>query len=242
MTYASWVLGEHRAVTIILHRTPFWQVLPSSLHLIPIVFNSSSTLLRHVCLGLATFLFPWGFQLSACLFVFVAGYRRVWPIHLHFLLFISVIICSCPFLSHSSSLGIIAGHLICSTFLRHLFMNFCSLFVFVFVTRHVTEPYNRTDFTFVPKILILFCREREVALQIGRRVLKAFLAFLNYVPDIFVCSPIWLHCLGRWNCQLLSFLFPEAVLLPAGCCSLASLLSYLCLFASRLRSFICNVF
>ena len=46
-------------------------------------------------------------------------------------------------------------------------MNVCSLFVFVFVTRHVSEPYNRTDFTFVPKILILFCREREVALQMG---------------------------------------------------------------------------
>ena len=63
-----------------------------------------------------------------------------------------------------------------STFLTHLFMNFFSLFVFVFVTRHVSKPYNRTDFTFVPKILILFCREREVALQMGRRVLKAYIA------------------------------------------------------------------
>ena len=190
-TYASWFLGEHRAVTILLHRTRFWQVLPSSFHLIPIAFNSSSTLLRHVCLGLPTFLFPWGFQLSDCLVVFVAGFRRVWPIHPHFLLFISVIICSCPVLSHSSSLGIIPDHLNCSTFLRHLFMNVCSLFVFVFVTRHVSETYNRTDFTFVQKILILFCREREVALQMGRRVLKAclalFILFLisSSVPPIF---------------------------------------------------------
>ena len=49
-------------------------------------------------------------------------------------------------------------------------------FVFVFVASHVSEPYNRTDFTFVPKIPILFCREREVALQMGRRALKACLA------------------------------------------------------------------
>ena len=198
LTYASWFLGEHRAVTIVLHRTRFWQVLPSSLHLIPIAFNSSSTLLRHVCLGLPTFLFPWGFQLSACLVIFVAGFRRVWPIHPHSLLFICVIICSCPVLPHSSSLGIISGHLICTTFLRHLFMNVCSLFVFVFVICHVSEPYNRTDFTFVPKILILFCREREVALQMRRRVLKACLALFSLFPHL-----CWLHCLGRWSCQLL---------------------------------------
>ena len=197
--------------------------------------NSSSTLLRHVCLRPPTFLFPWGFQLSACLVVFVAVFWRVWPIHPHFLLFISVIIWSCPVLYHSSSLGIIYGHLICSTFLRHLFMNVCSLFVFVFVTHHVSGPYNRTDFTFVPKILIVFCRER------GKLLSKLVVEYWKHVSLCLFCSwhlrlfphLCWLHCLGRWSCQLLEFLFPEAVLLPAGCCSLASLLSYLFLFASR---------
>ena len=75
-------------------------------------------------------------------------------------------------------------------------MNVCSLFVFVFVTRHVSEPYNRTDFTFVPKILILFCRKREAALQMGRRVLKTchalFILFLissSVPPSLLTTLP-----------------------------------------------------
>ena len=66
-------------------------------------------------------------------------------------------------------------------------MNVCSLFVFVFVTRHVSESYNRTVFTFVPKILNLFCREREVALQMGRKVLKACRTlFILFLISVFV--------------------------------------------------------
>ena len=59
-------------------------------------------------------------------------------------------------------------------------VNACSLWVLVLVTRHVSEPYNRTDFTLVLKILILLRRERAVDLQIGLKVLKACAGEYSY--------------------------------------------------------------
>ena len=39
-------------------------------------------------LGLPLFLFPWGFRVTACLVMLLAGFLRVWPIQLYFLLLI----------------------------------------------------------------------------------------------------------------------------------------------------------
>ena len=50
------------------------------------------------------------------------------------------------------------------------------MWVLVLVTRQVSAPYSRTDFTLVLKIWMLLWSERAVDLQIGHRVLKACLA------------------------------------------------------------------
>ena len=139
-SYAYWFLGEQRAATTLLQRTRFWLVLFSSAHVIPAAFASASMLLRQVCLGRPTFRFPCGFQSRACLVMLDAGFRRVWPIHPHFLFLMSISIGAWLVLSHSCSLETTSGHLMLRMFLRHLLVNVCSLWVLDLVTRHVSEP------------------------------------------------------------------------------------------------------
>ena len=98
---------------------------------------------------------PLSASLGGSLVMFIAGFRRVWPIHLHFLCLISNAIGSCLVLSHNSPFEITSGHLMPRMFLRHLLIKAWSLWVLVLVTRHVSEPYSRTDSTFVVKIRIL---------------------------------------------------------------------------------------
>ena len=107
---------------------------------------------------------------------FAAGFRRVWPIHPHFHFWISVSIGACLVLSHSCLFETTSGHLMPRMFLKHLLINVWSLWVLVLVTRQVSAPYSRTDFTLVLKIRIFLWSERPVDLQIGRRVLKACLS------------------------------------------------------------------
>ncbi|KAL8561197.1 hypothetical protein ACOMHN_029268 [Nucella lapillus] len=155
LTYASGSAREQRATTALLQRTRFWEILFSSAHVIPAAFTSASVLLRQVCLGLPTFLFPWGFQSNACRVTFEGGLRIVWPIHPHFLFLMSSPIGVCFVLVHRSSFEMTSGHLMLRMLRRHLLMNVCSFFLFVLVVRHVSEPYSRTDLKFVLKILIL---------------------------------------------------------------------------------------
>ena len=152
LTYSSVFRGEHRAPTTLRHRTLFWLVLSTSAHVMPATPASLTILLRHVCLGRPTFRFPWGFQLRACLVTLCVGFRSVWPIHPHFRLLMSMSNGACLVISSSRSLETTSGHLMRRMLLRHLFTNVCSLWVLVLVTRHVSEPYSRTDFTLVLKI------------------------------------------------------------------------------------------
>ena len=176
LTYASWFLVEQRATTTPLQRTRIWLVLFSSAHVVPAAFISASVLLRQVCFGRLTLCFPCGFQSRACLVMLDACFHRMRPIRHHLRFLISVSIGVCFVLSHSCSCETTSGHLMLRMVLRHLLVNVCSLWVLVLVTRHVSEPWSRTDFTLVLKILILLWRERAVDLQIGLKVLKACLA------------------------------------------------------------------
>ena len=64
----------------------------------------------------------------------------VWPINHHFLFFIFVCIGACLVLSHKPSFETLSGHLMLRIFRRHLLVKVWSLWVFVYVIRHVSEP------------------------------------------------------------------------------------------------------
>ena len=68
------------------------------------------------------------------------GFRKVWPIQLHFRFLISSSIGVWLVSSQSSSLEIVSGHLMFRMFLRHLLVKVWSLWVLDLVTLHVSEP------------------------------------------------------------------------------------------------------
>ena len=120
MTYSCLLLAEHRAATTPRQRTLFWATFFNWAQVKPASFASDSTDLLQVCLGLPTFLFPCGFQSSACLVMFSGDLRRVWPIHPHFLLFISMLMGSCLVFSHRLVFDMVSGHLMLRIWRRHL--------------------------------------------------------------------------------------------------------------------------
>ncbi|KAH3883461.1 hypothetical protein DPMN_007418 [Dreissena polymorpha] len=102
----------------------FWAALFSCVHDIPASFISLSTDLLYDCLGRPTFLFPCGFQSSACLVTLSAGLRSVWSIHPHFLFLMSWLMGFWLVLLHRSVFEISSGHL--------MLMIRCLLFTKVF--------------------------------------------------------------------------------------------------------------
>ncbi|KAH3698032.1 hypothetical protein DPMN_085547 [Dreissena polymorpha] len=77
LTYSCKLTVVHRAATMPRQRTMFWAALLSCVHVIPVSFTPLSTDLFHDCLGRPTFLFPCGYQSSACLVTMSAGLRSV---------------------------------------------------------------------------------------------------------------------------------------------------------------------
>ena len=146
---------EHRASTKQLQRTQFRANTFNSPHVFPSLLASSSTLLLHEIRGLPLFLWPWGFQNMACLSIAFWFFLRVWPIHLHFLLFIWIWTGSSFVCFQRFSLEIIFGQNIRRIFLKHLLRKTCRLLVISAVTYQVSHPYNNADLTFDLKILSL---------------------------------------------------------------------------------------
>ena len=70
-----------------------------------------------------------------------------------------------------------AGHLIFTIERRQLLTKVCNLLVMFFVTRQVSDPYRRTDLTFVLKIRILLLMLSDEDFHIGFRLINVFLAF-----------------------------------------------------------------
>ncbi|CAH8861870.1 unnamed protein product [Trichobilharzia szidati] len=160
-----------------LHCVRFSARVFTWLQVCPHAFISSSHDLLQVTLGRPTRRFPFGFHSRACLVMSLAGFLRVWPIHLHFFLPICFTMGSWLVRSQRSLLLILSGHLILSIERRHLLMKVCSLFEVLFVTRQVSDPYSSTDFTLELKIPILFLTLNDVVLHTDFRVMKACLAF-----------------------------------------------------------------
>ena len=125
-----------------------------SFQVVPCFFTSSATDLLRVVLGLPVFLFPCGFQSKACLVTVLVCFRWVCPIHVHFLLAISLLMLCWPVLLQISLFVVLSCHLVFRMYLRH--NEVCSIRIVVLVSLHVSEPYSSTLFTLVLKILILF--------------------------------------------------------------------------------------
>ena len=104
MLFRPWLRLEHRPLTTsVLHRVLSWANLPKVAQVWPQFLIWDSTPLLQEFLGRPLFLLPWGFQRSACRVMLLAGFLRMWPIHLHFLFEIWVMIGSSPANSHSIS-------------------------------------------------------------------------------------------------------------------------------------------
>ena len=111
-------------------------------------------------------------------------FRRVCPIHVHFLLAISLLMLCWSVLLQISLFVVLFCHLVFRIYLRHLLTNVCSILVVVLVTLHVSESYSSTLFTLVLKILILFRVEKDGVFHTVFKMLNACLAF----PILFLTS------------------------------------------------------
>ena len=101
---------------------------------------SDSTVRRHVILGRPLRLFPSGVQ-NIAVFVSSSGLlRKTWPIHLHLLLLMSMLISSCLHLMRRSWLVIFCGQNILRILLRLLVWNVESFCWSASVIRQHSEP------------------------------------------------------------------------------------------------------
>ena len=82
------------------------------------------------------------------------GFWR-FPIHLHFLFFITFSMGSCLVIFQSVVLDTLSVHFRCKILRGYLLMKVCILFSVFCVLRHVSDPYSKTALTFELNILKL---------------------------------------------------------------------------------------
>ena len=105
-TYLLNPLGPFRFI----YHTLFWARALASCQVTPTLLRSCSVERLQLIFGLPCLLFPCGLKSSACLVVFVGSFLSMWPIQLHFLLLIVVLISSCLVFFQSSLFDILLGH------------------------------------------------------------------------------------------------------------------------------------
>ena len=168
---------KHSSSTVFFHCSLSWAWCSIWVHRRPICCSSCSADLLQLFFGLPRFLFPWGFQKSACLVTLLCGFLSVCPIHFHFFLLIWIAILSSWVFAHRSSLLMVFGHLTPRMLCRQRFMKAWVLPVMFFVTLQASAPYIRTVLKFVLKILSLVCRDIFFDLHTGLSTRNAVLAF-----------------------------------------------------------------
>ena len=131
---------EHRASTKSFQRARFLARLFNSPKDLPDSCISFSRERFHVSLGLPRLRLPCGFQLTACLHISSGDLRKVWSIHFHFLLLISMAIGSCLHLDHRAELEIVFGHQMLMILLKHRLTKTCSLFIRDSEVSHASQP------------------------------------------------------------------------------------------------------
>src|ERR1700712_797842 len=107
MFFFLYLLWEHRASEYVLHLTRFAAVDLASFHVVYACASSLSIVRLQVFFGRSFLRLPCGFHSSASRGNDASGFLCVWPIHLHFLLFMTVSSGSSSALAWSSSLDIL---------------------------------------------------------------------------------------------------------------------------------------
>ena len=141
-----------RALTKHRHLVLFLVILLTSLQLFPFSNASLWTVLHHVCLDLPLLLFPCRFQSKASLPMASCPFLSVCPIQFHFRLLICVDILISYVLLQSSSSEITSSQWMFRILHKHRSTKVCSFEVVVFISFHVSDPYNNTDLTLPQKM------------------------------------------------------------------------------------------
>ena len=152
--------------------------------------------------------------------ILFSGFRKVCPIHFHFLLLMLSSIRHCCVLSHRSSFEITSGQRTFRIFLKHLLIKVCSFLVSSFVDLHVSEPYRRTDFTFVLKILSFVCNLIHFSIHTAISIENVNCAFLypgcyvlvssaSFTYDAFQICELR-HSFNSFPMKFQRFLLPHA--------------------------------
>jgi hypothetical protein len=145
-------LRGHRSSTKHRHLLLFPATLLTSLQLFPFSNASLWTVLRHIRLGLPLLLFPCGFQFKATLSIASCPFLNVCHIQFHFRILICVDILISPVLLRSSSLKITSGQWMFRILRRQRLTKVCSFDVVVFISFHISDPYNNTELTLLRKM------------------------------------------------------------------------------------------
>ena len=103
--------------------------------------------------------------------------RRVCPTHPHFRSLMTSVIGLCCFILQSSSLEIVPDHLIRRICRRQVFTKTWSFEYRALLCFHVSDPYNKTDFTLELNMVRLVLRRMVLLFQTGLRVTHTGLAF-----------------------------------------------------------------
>ena len=156
----------------------------------PHSFSSLAIVLRQVTSGLPLLRLPWGVHLSATLGSESVSIRRTWPSHLH-LLFLTITESGSRLQDVSRSLLLILfGQKIRLMRQRHLVWKTSSLLEISLVAFQHSLPYNRTDSTFLLKIVILVRTLISlVDFHTGLRVPKAWFPLDILTDTSFPLSP-----------------------------------------------------
>jgi len=145
-------LRGHRVSTKHRHLVLFPAILLTSLQLFPFSNASLWTVLRHVCLGHPLHLFPCGFQSKASLSMASCPFLSICPIQFHFRLLIVMDISVSPVLLQSSSFEITSSQWMFRIRRKQRLTKVCSFEMLVFISFHVSDPYNNTDLTLLQKM------------------------------------------------------------------------------------------
>ena len=114
-----------------------------------------------------------------------SGFRSVCPIHFHFLLLMLSSIQLWCVLPHSYSFEMTSGQQIFKIILKHLLINVCNFLISSFVDLQVSEPYGRTDFTFIS-----ICQRKWLTTWLVTTVSNIF-------QQLFLDDSILLHFIER---------------------------------------------
>ena len=173
------------------HLVLFPAILLTSLQVFPFSNASLWTVLCHLGLGLPLLLFPCGFQSKAFLSMASCPFLSACPIQFHFRLLICVDISISPVLLQSSSFYITSGQWMFRICRKQWLTKVCSFEVLVFISFHVSDPYNNTNLTLLQKMAEFGPSRYSAVLPHWIELYKSTICFSNSSRNVLRSSSIF---------------------------------------------------